>query len=200
MFDELAIPSRTEESDKFRQVLVAHGGPAFLRRAAEVTGAYERLLHQCRRQRQEWLTMVGLRLAQLQARAGTWDLLRPLLADEDQLQGLINLAQELAPPLRCEPAPITFAPALRQALVELNESIEYFNRRWLSYLRSIDLAEINKLREGYNRFYVLEKECAVRNSVLARQGFRPLEMLRWEHILATLPELPEIRLVKGGGD
>ena len=66
MIDELAIPSRSEESDKFRQFLVAHGGPAFLRRAAEVSAAYESLLHHCRRQRTEWLSMIGLRLAQLQ--------------------------------------------------------------------------------------------------------------------------------------
>jgi hypothetical protein len=198
MVDELAIPSRTDESDKFRQVLVAHGGPAFLRRAAEVTAAYDGLLHQCRRQRLECLAMVRLRLAQLRALAGTWDAVQPLVADQSQLRALINLFQEMAPQLRCELAPTSSAPVLRQALAKVNESIAYFNRRWVSHLRSVDLDEINKLRDGYNRFYVLEKECAVGSGVLARRGFRPLEMLTSEDLLATLPELPQIRVTEEG--
>jgi hypothetical protein len=199
MVDELAIPSRTEESDKFRQVLVAYGGPAFLRRAAEVTAAYDHLLHLCRRHRHERLAMVRLRLAQLQALDGTWNTVRPLLADESQLQALIRLFHELAPQLRCELSPASAVPVLRQALAKVNESIAYFNHRWVSYLRSVKLDDINKLRDGYNRFYVLEKECAVGSGALARRGFRPLEMLRSEDLLVTLPELPQIRLSEEGG-
>ena len=39
---------------------------------------------------------------------------------------------------------------------------------------SIDLTHVNKLRDGYNRYYVLEKECALRNVRLAALGFDPV--------------------------
>src|SRR5262249_16314949 len=76
---------------------------------------------------------------------------------------------------------------LQSALGELIESIRNFNRRWADFARSVDLTALNKLREGYNLYYVFEKECAVRSSSVARQCFRPLEMLTYNHILARFP-------------
>src|SRR5216684_2950738 len=102
MSDELAIPSRADSFDQFRQVLVAHGGPAFLRRAAEVNAAYDRLLDSCRKQRRESLAMVGLRLATLFVRAGSWDVIRSLLEDDAQVEAVRGLYAELTPQLRCE--------------------------------------------------------------------------------------------------
>lgn len=189
MSDELAIPSRTDNFEQFRQVLVEHGGPAFLRRAAEVNAAYERLLDVCRKERRELLTMVELRLATLHALAGRWDVVQALLENDAQLEALRDLYEELTPQLRCDTSPTKSASMLRQALAELIVSIETFNRRWIKHVRSLDFGDINKLREGYNRYYVLEKECAVRSGKLARQGFRPLEMMESEHILAVLPLL-----------
>lgn len=189
MSDELAIPSRAANAEQFRQVLVAHGGPAFLRRAAEVNTAYDRLLEGCRKERRELLVMVELRLATLHTLAGSWDVVRSLLEDDTHLESLRGLYEELSPQLRCELSSTKSAPMLRQALAELILSIENFNRRWSRHVCSLDFGDINKLREGYNRFYVLEKECAVRSGQLARQGFRPLEMLESEHILTVLPLL-----------
>jgi hypothetical protein len=190
MSDELSVPSRVDNFDQFRQVLVGHGGPAFLRRAAEVNSAYERLLDSCRQQRKEMLAIVGLRLETLHALAGNWNALRPLIAEQSQLVALTLLHDELNPQLRCPVLPTNSERVLRRALAHLIESTENFNQRWLDYLRSIDLSAINRLREGYNRYYVLEKECAVRSASLARIGFRALEMLEWEHLLAVLPLVP----------
>ena len=190
MSDELAIPSRTDNFDQFRQVLIGHGGPAFLRRAAQVNGAFDHLLDGCRRQRVELLKMVRLRLAMLLALAGSWDSLRSHIPEQNSFGGLKLLHAELNPQLRCPVPPSQSPKALARALADLIESIEAFNRRWLDYLRSIDLGAINKLRDDYNRYYVLEKECAVRLPSLARKGFHPLEPLIWEHILALLPALP----------
>jgi hypothetical protein len=190
MCDELAIPSRTDNFEQFRQVLIAHGGPAFLRRASEVNAAYEHLLDACRQQRKKWLAMVSLRLATLHARAGSWNVFGSLLEDDASLEALQNLYAELSPRLRCETLPTQSESILRKTLEDLIVSIENFNRRWLRHLRSIDFSHINKLREGYNRYYVLEKECAVRSGALARKGFQTLEMLQWEHLLAVLPLLP----------
>ncbi len=190
MSDELAVPSRTDNFDQFRQVLIGHGGPAFLRRAAQVNGAYDHMLDSCRRQRVELLSMVRLRLATLLALAGDWNVLRSHIPEHDSIEGLKQLHAELNPQLRCPVAPNQSPRALARAVAELIESVETFNRRWLDYLRSIDLSAINKLRDDYNRYYVLEKECAVRLPSLARKGFRPLEPLNWEHLLELLPTLP----------
>lgn len=55
-------------------------------------------------------------------------------------------------------APTTSSRALRRALRELTESIERFNQRWQEFLQGVDVSHVNELRDGYNRWYVLEKE------------------------------------------
>jgi hypothetical protein len=85
--------------------------------------------------------------------------------------------------------------ALRRALRELRESLEFFNRRWQPFLEEVDLTWVNELRDGYNRYYVIEKECVVRLPSLARQGFEPLAPATPAEVAAVLPLLPvpEIR-------
>jgi hypothetical protein len=73
---------------------------------------------------------------------------------------------------------------------ELAESLERFNRRWLEFLRGVDVGPVNELRDGYNRYYLLEKECALRSPRLARQGFTRLEPLTVAELTALLPPLP----------
>src|SRR5262245_21524803 len=153
-------------------------------------GAFEQLLERCRRQRSEWLKMVRTRLGLLHAHAGGWDALRPLLADDGQVTALAALHAELQPRLRVRVGPTTSPRVLGRALRELRESIERFNRRWLAFLPTVDLDEVNQLRDGYNRYYLLEKECAGRSSAVARQGFRRLEPLTREGLAALLPPLP----------
>jgi len=190
MDDEIRIPGRDDNPELFKQFLVGHGGPAFLRRSSQVRAAYEQLLDRCRQQRNEWLAMVRLRLATLHALAGGWDRLRLLLQEEGLVNALELVHSELNPQLRSEVAPTTSLRSLRRALAALVESIERFNRRWLEYLRSIDLSAVNELRHGYNRYYVLEKECAMRSPRLARQGFHRLEPLTWKDLETLLPPLP----------
>jgi hypothetical protein len=189
MTDEITVPSRSDSSDQFRQFLVGSGGPAFLRRMAQVTGAFEQLLEACRRQRAEMLRMVDVRLATLQALAARWEVLRPLLATEADLELLKALHAERDPRLRVKLEPTNSSTKLRAAIFALTESIQTFNRRWPAYLATVDLTAVNKLREGYNLYYVLEKECAVRSGSVARQGFRPLEMLTVDHLLTEFPAL-----------
>ena len=86
--------------------------------------------------------------------------------------------------------PATSPGALRQALRELHESITRFNRRWRAFLASLDLRPINALRDGYNRYYLLEKECALRSPRLARQGYRPLDPATLAELEALVPLLP----------
>ena len=54
----------------------------------------------------------------------------------------------------------------------------------------LDLSGINELRDGYNRYYVLEKEFAVRSARVARHGFVPLEPVTSGVLFELLPLLP----------
>lgn len=188
--DDIPILGGQEDRRFFNQVTAHYDAPAYVRRAQQVQGAYEQLLARCRRQRDEWLGLVRTRLGTVYALAGEWERLGPLLADDGQLEGLRRAFQELDPRLRLPVKPTVSARALRRALEELRESAERFNRRWQAFLDDLDLTTVNELREGYNRYYVLEKECAVGNPRLARHGFRSLPPLTVEDLARLFPRVP----------
>jgi hypothetical protein len=187
---DIPIPSRDEGRQAFNEVLAHYDGPAYVRRARRVQAAYDDLLDECRRRRDEWLGMVRVRLGTLRALASGWHALEPHLAGGEQARLLEGLHAALEPRLRAPVEPTTAARALRQALGELVESIERFNRRWIEYVRGLDLGALNADRADYNRYYLLEKECIVRSPQVARQGFRPLDPLTADDVLAALPPLP----------
>lgn len=187
--DEEALPAG-DEGRQERLFLAQYDAPAYVRRGREVEGAYELLLARCRQQRDDWLKMARTRLGILFALAGDWETLLPLLADEGQLHLLRRLHDELSPRLRVAVAPNPSPRVLDRTLRGLCESLERFNRRWRAHLDALDLGPLNALRDGYNRYYVLEKECAMRSARLAREGFRRLEPLKAADVLAELPPLP----------
>jgi hypothetical protein len=135
--------------------------------------------------------MARMRVGVLHAlAAGKWWTLRPWLADDEQLGVLERLHQELSPQLRLPPEPTRSPRALRRALAELLESLERFNTRWLEHLQKIDVTVVNQIREGYNRYYLVEKSCAVRNEAVVRAGFVPQTPLDLAELLRHLPLLP----------
>jgi hypothetical protein len=188
--DEVTIPGRDDADRTVKQFMTTYDAPAFVRRGRQVQAAFEDLLGRCRAQREGWLAMVRLRLGTLHALAGDWGRLAPLLADASQVEALQNLHAELQPRLRAPVRPALTRGALRGALRELRGSIERFNERWRRYLLGVDVRHVNALREDYNRYYVLEKECALRSPRLARLGFRPLPPVSVAELEAALPPLP----------
>ena len=186
---EQAPSDRDDHPIEMNEIVARFGAPAYVRRARRMEEAFTQLLAACRRQRAEWLPIVRLRVGLLRALAGSWDQLRPLLADVSHADALAALHDELQPQLRVRIEPTTSPRTLRRALRELTESMERFNRRWLKYLQAVDLSHVNELRDGYNRYYLLEKECAVRSSLVARQGFRRLEPLSADELTSLLPPL-----------
>jgi hypothetical protein len=192
--EDMPIPAG-EDRREFLQMLGRFDGPAYVRRARGVQEALERLLERCRHQRNEWLMMVRLRVGELRALAGDWAALRPLLA-EGQDAVLERLHAELEPRLRVPVEQTSSRRLLRRAVRELNESIERFNRRWQKYLAEVDLTPLNELRDGYNRYYVLEKECALGSAAVARQGFRPLLPYTFAELHAEVPLLPVIEFAR----
>lgn len=188
--DELLLPIGDDTNKPMRTVLAQFDGPAYLRRARRVQAALEHLHAHCRRRRDEALTMVRLRLGVLSALAGDWNELVPWLLAQDQAAQLQALHAELAPDLRM-PLEITRSQRrLRSAFQELLESVARFNERWAAFLRGVELDDINGLIEGYNRWYVLEKECIVGAHRIARQGFEPLPLLTRAALEAAYPPLP----------
>jgi hypothetical protein len=178
------------EDRVFQEMLGLYDAPAYVRRALRVQQAYDDLIAKCQRQRGQWLTMVRVRLGTLKELAGRWSAVGPYLADESELHILAQMQQELAPQLLA-PVETTSSPRrLRLALTELCASVERFNHRWREFLSELPLDFVNDERAAYNKYYLLEKECAMRSAVLARIGFRPLEPLLIEELAALMPELP----------
>jgi hypothetical protein len=170
--------------------------PTFIRRARGVEADVAALVDSGQAQRDEWAAMARLRLGQLLALAGDPAALQPLLADEGQLEVLEELRRILLPKLRAPIEPTTSKRKLRRALVELVESLERFNERWRDYREKIDLGPLNRKRADYNRYYVLEKACALRSEPIARLGFTPLAPLTKTDVEALLPLLPMPRLAE----
>jgi hypothetical protein len=186
------MSGQTDEDRIFQQLVVTFDTPAFLRRARNVEDAWEQLLDRCRRQREEWLKFPKLRLATVFALAGTDDKLREYLNCEDA-DSLVALRNEWQPRLRITLPPAHTPQQLRAALQQLATSFERFNRRWDEFVRALDLEDINRLREGYNRFYVLEKECALRSAKVARAGFVPLPPATIQDVFMQYQLLPVVR-------
>ena len=92
--------------------------------------------------------------------------------------------------LRVPVTPTASPRALRRALVELAQSIARFNRRWQEFLQGVDVSRVNALREGYNAYYVLEKECVMGSARLAARFFTPIAPLKPERLLRDHPLLP----------
>jgi hypothetical protein len=171
-------------------------GPAYIRRARGVEEALARLMAQLRAKRDELLTIPRLRLGTLHALAGGWDALHGL-ASLEAIAALSQLHEELAPRMRISITPSRSRARLLAALADVQAAHQRFNLRWEKHLSSADLSEVNRLRDGYNRYYVLEKACALRSDVLARHGFEPLPPLKLEDLRAAFPPLPVPEPIRG---
>jgi hypothetical protein len=182
------LPSIPPEDRLAGYVLARYGEPPYARRARAAEEAYDTLLEQCRRRREELLADVRRLLGRLRPPAGDWAALRPWLADAAQVGALEELAAAVPAPAEAS-APVG-ARHRRRALRALAGAVARFNAAWGEFLHGLDLSGVNALRDGYNRYYVLEKEMALRSPVLARRGFLPLPELTVDDLAALLPPLP----------
>jgi hypothetical protein len=190
LVEKIAILLPSDDNRVVQRVLGNYEAPAFLRRARRVQEALDHLLASCRQQRELWLLMPRIRMGLLRGLAGEWRRLQPWLANEEQIVCLRELEAELAPQLRVRIEPTSSGRKLERELRDLQQGLETFNRRWLNYLPTVDLAPVNKAREGYNRYYLLEKERAMRSPRLARQGFQHLPLFTTGDLSTLFPILP----------
>ncbi len=162
--------------------------PAYVRRARGVQDALDALLIRCRQQRRQWAAGLRSRLAELLAAVGGW---AGLVASVGEPTSAVVKAlwDELTPeewPLDRVSAPAQY----RRLLNDLVSGVRRLNSRFQAHLERLDLTPLNALRDGYNRYFVLEKECALRSPMLAQHGFRRLEPLTTAELARLLPPLP----------
>lgn len=177
------IPQNSDE------LMYAFDVPAYVRRARGVEDAWNVLLDNCRHARGRLLEMPRMRLAKLfvLGQLAVQDL-PDIIADED-LRWLRALHQDWQPQLRAMIKPARSESELERAKTELQLSFRRFNMRWSKHLHELELAPINRLRDNYNRYYLLEKECAVRSARVAQAGFVPLKCVSVADLFEEFPLL-----------
>jgi hypothetical protein len=171
----------------FQQVMEGFDAPAFLRRARRVEEAWNGLLDRCRQKRAILLEMPRLRLARFVKLIASELPIPTEICPPADLAYLQELYREWQPQLRSIVRPARTAAEIVHALADLARSFERFNRRWLEFVNDLDLAHVNELRDGYNRYYVFEKECALFSARIAREGFVPLPRAEAKDVLEAFP-------------
>ena len=170
---------------EIKEMLGLFDVPAFARRGQDVEYALARIRSRSQRQRTALLEMVHLRLRQWAAAARGPETDRAVFVAS--IAPLWTLS-EAEPP---KWAGQTASPRRLRAIArDLVASVERFNRRWNEYLDGLDLAPINRQVDGYNRYYLLEKECSLGSARLAARNFVPKARVTLEQLRAELPELP----------
>lgn len=194
--DPVPVPGVNDDDRLMREVVGFFDAPSFIRRAKRVEESYRQLVEGLARKRREQLEMVRLRLGQLRALAGDWAALQRWVPQPDDRARLQALHDERQPRLRLPLEPTTSARALSGAVAELKEALEAFNARWEKVLAKVDVGPVNAARDAYNRYYIVEKECALGASRAIREGFRAVPPLTPEEVRALSPtvSLPEFRL------
>lgn len=162
--------------------------PAFARRGNELAFVSEGFEAKLIQMRSELLSMVHVRSRQWVNAAGpeSWR----LVLDEPLDQLAATLGIELAGASTSPVGPAALARIAR----ELRASVERFNMRWTQYAKDVDTSPLNRLIERYNRYYLLEKECALGSARASARHFRPVEPISAESILKRHPPLPVPRL------
>jgi hypothetical protein len=180
------------ETPSDEQMLLGLGDPpAYLRRGMSVEDAEARVVKKCEMDRDQMLYAVRLRLR-------FWN---RLLRDRPRVRERVSAAAmesaAVLEELTFSPgeARISVAPAGWELFVTrhwraLVSAVEEFNANWRRYLEAIPLDDLHRAIDGYNRYYVLEKECAVRSARTALRGFVPKRKPTWKDFLERFPTLP----------
>lgn len=191
--DETA-PMASVETE-IQQMLGLFDVPSFARRGQDLESSLARLHGRCERMRAGMLEMVHLRLRQWASAATGPDDWSDTFAEP--VAPLWDLSGASEPPRWADQPAST---RRRRALArDLTASVDRFNRRWTRFVEDLDLGPVNRRIEGYNRYYLLEKECALGSHRLAARLFRPVDPLSVDDLIARHPPLPPLRPIELGG-
>jgi hypothetical protein len=168
--------------------------PAFARRGQHLEITLRNLHDRCRRARGQLLDMVQLRLRQW-SRAVT---------GPDEWSTVFTCPIEPLWPLAAAERPTwaEFPASIRRQRIiagDLIAAVLRFNRRWPRFLEQLNLDPANTVIDQYNRYYVLEKECAMGSARLAARHFQPVHLITTSRLLDDHPPLPVPELRVGAG-
>ena len=184
-----------EDRREFLQFLGEHDTPAFLRRAQGVREAWNSVLQACRVQRDDLLEMPRMRLAVVaETIAHDWDALQDVLLDASIADQLKQFHVDWQPELRVPVQSIAEPKRWSRVIGELAIAFERFNKRWLEFAEEVNLQHVNAARDGYNKYYVIEKSCAFDSDRIGAEGFVELDPVTSADIIQELPLLPVPRL------
>jgi hypothetical protein len=188
--EESPVAMNSDIEADVKELLGLFDVPAFARRGQELEQSLLRLHARCRSARGSLLDMVRLRLRQWGSAVtgpAAWE-----LVFVQSIEPLWGLAQ--AEPPRYSQSPATRS---RQRAIagDLISSVLRFNRRWMHFLERLNLDPTNQMIDEYNRYYVLEKECALGSSRLAARHFSPVPKLTSQALLDDHPYLPVPQLL-----
>ncbi len=178
-----------DEQQVFQQIAGSFDEPAFLRRARATENAWVSLLERARKQQVEWLKIPRLRLGRLAMLAPNFQACEPIIT-ADTAAELRSLHSGWNPQLKRAVARATKQSQIQTAIDQLIAAFERFNTRWSGYVAELNYDYVNNMRQQYNRWYVIEKECALQSFRTATTGFKPLPMVTVDDVTALLPLLP----------
>ncbi|MDM4018102.1 hypothetical protein [Roseiconus lacunae] len=173
---------------EFLRLLVEMGEePAFVGRARAPELALRSLLIRCQTYRDELLLWPRRHFHVLRKLvAGKWWRLDSFVSDSDPRERFVKLSEQL-PPLETDFSP-SFFLTHRSALKAFVESAKRFNSTWTDFLASDVLDEVNERRTEFNRYYKIERECAMGNAALGLK-FAPLPVLDPQYLETRFPLL-----------
>lgn len=180
----------------FLQFLAEHDVPAFLRRSQGVNDAWKEAIRECQVAREKLLEMPRLRLGVLAETAQhDWVEVASLLVDRSSADRLREYHDAWQPVLRTDVAAVRNSKLWIKPIQELITSFRRFNQRWEEYANAFDYRRVNALRDGYNKFYVIEKSCAFDSDRIGAEGFVELQPASSADMMRELPLLhvPELQ-------
>ena len=162
----------------------ALGVPAFVRRANALEEAQSTLHDRIRAERSRRLRFLHAAAREIESSRRAGAVLPP---------GIAAALDEIISDPRFRPgAPAQSALSPRRVAIKagrLRRRILDFNARWLHYVAAVSLEEVRSLQMGYNRWYPLEREFALRG---VRMSFTPIRLLDPEDLIRMHPGLPII--------
>lgn len=168
--------------------------PAYVRRGLTVEVEWRSLCDKLQHTWDEWTVPVGRLCSQLRHQAEGWAPFKPWLASEEDLERLHRLDERLNYRLKYPPPKATWLWTLKGPLKRLARMVPAFNEVWGRHLATLDLDPLNRAREQYNRWYLLEKECAMRSTRSATGGFETIPSATVGDLAAAFPPLPGFSL------
>lgn len=179
-----AVPLKTPTAEKVKGALGEL--PAYVQRARRTEDAVAAAFREASRTREEMLSFVCLRLRQYLDSVPGPDPIHPTVRKIHEAVRELSTFKEL----RSRPARRS---ASRVALGRLGASVARFNRRFRRFIEEdAPLDRANREIDGFNRYYPLERQAAIRHVPLDKLTLEAKTPLTREDLIRELPLLPEL--------